>query len=153
MLCKQRLMAAFILTAVLTFPAFGDDNSSWSNLGGLNRRDRIGIILTDNRRIEGRFEGFTDADISLRSDQLFTLSKDRVLRVYRRPRMRRTLRMLIGVAAGGAVGAVLTATVGDRYRNEGQDVPAGLWIAGGAGIGAVVSAIIGSGDRTLYQRR
>ena len=59
------------------------------------------------------------------------------------------MRALIGSAIGVLAGAILTGTVGNRFRNEGQEVPAGLWIAGGAGIGAAVGALAGGGYKTI----
>jgi len=150
---SKRRSATAILAAVFTFPTFGADSSVWSNLGGLRQGDRIGIIQSDQKRIEGRFESFGESNISLRSDQLVTVQKDNVVRVYRRPRTHRAIRALIGGGVGVLAGALLTGTAGDRFRNEGQDVPAAAWIAGGAGLGAGIGAATGGGYRTVYQRR
>ncbi len=79
-LFSNRRSAAVILTALLTLPAFGADASLWSNLGGLKRGARIGIIQSNQKRIEGQFEGATDSEISLRTDQVVTLPKDAVVR-------------------------------------------------------------------------
>ena len=149
---SKRRSAAALLAAVLTLPAFGADISMWSNLEGLRQGDRIGVVRSDQTRIEGRFQGFTEAAVSLRADQILTLPRDNVVRVYRRPRTRRALRALIGGAIGVVAGAVLTNTAGDRFRNEGQDVPAGAWIAGAAGIGAGIGALSGGGYHTVYKR-
>lgn len=150
MLSKR--LATAILTAIFTFPVFAEDHSLWSNLGDLEQGARIGIIQSDQKRIEGRFERFTELSISVRTDQITTLARDNVVRVYRRPRIDRTKRALIGAAIGVAAGALLTNTAGDRFRNEGKDVPAGLWIGGGAAIGAGIGSISGGGYQTVYQR-
>jgi hypothetical protein len=80
------------------------------------------------------------------------VSKENVVRVYRRPRATRGIRALIGGAIGAIAGIVLTGTVGERFRNEGLDVPAGAWIAGGAAISAGIGALTGGGYETIYQR-
>jgi hypothetical protein len=148
----KRRLATAIVTVIITLPAFADDRSPWSNLGRVEQGARIGIILSDQKRIEGQFQGFTDSDISLRTDQVITLARDNVVRVYRRPRLNRTKRALIGAAIGVVAGVLLTKTAGDRFRNEGQDVPAASWIGGAAGIGAGIGAITGGGYQTVYRR-
>ena len=151
MFSKRRLATA-ILTGVLTLPAFGGDSKLWSNLGVLEQGERIGVIQSDHKRIEGWFEGFSESTISLRTIQSLTLPKDNVVRVYRRPRTNRTLRALIGGGIGVLAGVLLTRTVGDRFRNEGQEVPAVAWITGAAAIGAGIGALTGGGYQTVYQR-
>ena len=144
--------AIAILAGVLTLPAFAADSGLWFNLGSLERGERIGIIQSDQKRIEGRFEHFSGSAITLRTSQFVTLPKSDVVRVYRRPRTHRKIRALIGGAVGALAGALLTSTAGDRFRNEGQDVPAGLWIAGASGIGAGIGAATGGGYETVYRR-
>lgn len=148
----KRNATAVILAAILALPALADDLGQWANLRELRRGQRIGVVQSDLKRVEGRFEAFTESAISLSADHLIAVSKKNVARVYRRPRASRGIRALIGCAIGAVSGIVLTGTLGDRFRNEGQDVPAGLWIAGGAGIGAGIGAATGGGYRTVYQR-
>jgi hypothetical protein len=74
------------------------------------------------------------------------------VRVYRRSRLSRGIRVLIGGAIRAVAGIVLTQTIGQYRRNEGHDSPAGAWIAGGAGTGAAVGALTGGGYKTIYQR-
>jgi hypothetical protein len=144
--------ALAILIAVLTLPVFGGDRSLWSNLGSLKPGDRIGIVRSDQTHIEGRFESFTSSSISLRTGQPVTVASADVVRVYRRPRISRPIRALIGGAIGVAAGVLLDQTVGTYFRNEGHDVATGAWIAGGAGIGAGIGALTGGGSQTVYQR-
>jgi hypothetical protein len=149
---RKRNLTALILAAVFASPTFAGGYTQWDNLRELRRGQRIGVVQSDLTLVEGRFEAFSGSAISLRADREILVEKDKVIRVYRRPRGSRGLRALIGGAIGIAAGIVLTATVGDRYRNEGQDIPAGLWVAGGAGIGAAVGALTGGGYKTVYQR-
>ena len=93
-------MAAVILAAIIASPAFAGDDRSWANLGTLKPGDRIGVIQSDRKRIEGRFTGFADSGISVRADRETTVPKESVIRVYRRPRMRRPFRAAIGAAFG-----------------------------------------------------
>ncbi len=149
---RKRNATAMILAAVLIVPALAGDAGQWTNLRELRPGQRIGIVQSDLKRVEGRSEAFTDSGISVRVDREIVVTKENVVRVYRRPRAGRGIRALIGAAIGAIAGIVLTATVGDRFRNEGRDAPAGLWIGGGAGLGAGIGALTGGGYKTIYQR-
>lgn len=148
----KRQLTPAILVAMMAVPAFAWDDRTWDNLATLKPGDRIGAIQSDLKRVEGRFAGFSDSGISIRGDQMATVAKEKVVRVYRRPRTRRSLRVVIGAAIGTGAGVLLNQTAGTRFRNEGQDVPSGAWIAGAAGIGAGIGALSGGGYRTVYQR-
>jgi hypothetical protein len=145
-------LAGMILSTMIAFPAFAQDDLTWDNLATLKLGNRIGIIQSDMRWVEGRFAGFSDSGISIRADQSITIRKGKVILVYRRPRTRRSLRVVIGAAIGVGGGVLLTATVGQRFRNEGQNVPAGTWIAGGAAVGAGVGALSGGRYEAVYLR-
>lgn len=144
-----RLVAAAL--TLFTMQAIAEDLSQWSNLGALHRGDRIGIVQLSQKRIEGWFVRSTDDAITIQADQEVTVARQDVVRVYRRPRLRRIHRILIGSAAGVAAGGILTATVGERFRNEGADVPTGAWVGGGAAIGAAIGALSGGGYHEIYR--
>lgn len=152
MIMRIRLPIAMILLAAAATPALANEKGLWSNLEALKSGARIGIIQSDTKSIEGYFESFRDSDITLRADRAIVVPKDKVVRVYRRPRMNRTVRALVGAAIGAIAGAILNATVGQYYRNEGPGQPAGVWIGAGAGIGAGIGAVTGGGRQTVYQR-
>jgi hypothetical protein len=136
----------------LVASAWAADEGNWNNLAQLKRGDRIGVIGSDMKRTEGRFVSFEEGGLSIETDQPVTIAKDRVVRVYRRARTNRVWRTAIGAGIGVAAGAVLNATIGERFRNEGQDV-AGALIASGAGVGAGLGALSGGGNVTVYRRR
>lgn len=147
-----RHAAAVLLLSLAAPSSFARDNSQWTNLEVLKPGQRIGIVQSNLKRVEGRFERFTESAITLRADQEITVPQENVIRVYRKPRANRTLRAILGAGIGVAGGAILSATAGERFRNEGRDVPAGAIIGGGAGIGAGLGALSGGGYQTIYRR-
>lgn len=144
---------AVIALALAVGPlAFAADNDDWKALDSLRPGEKVGVIQSNQKRIEGRFQRATESNITIRADQEVTVAKTDVVRVYRHSGGSRTKRVLIGTAIGVAAGGILYGTVGERFRNEGQDVSAGLWIGGGAGIGAGIGALLGGHDQTVYRR-
>jgi hypothetical protein len=132
--------------------AHAADNNNWAALSSLKPGEKVGVIQSNQKRIEGRFQFVTESNIAIRADREITVSRTEVVRVYRHAGHSRTKKALIGAAIGVAAGGILYGTVGDRVRNEGQDVSAGLWIGGGAGIGAGIGALLGGHDQTVYRR-
>jgi hypothetical protein len=144
------MSSRFAVLVVAVGCAAGADSSQWSAVRDLKKGDRVGLVQSDMKRVEGRFDGASDDAITVDGN---TVSKDRVVRVYRRPGMNRVVRAVVGAGIGAAAGAVADGTAGTRFRNEGTG-PAlglitGLSAAGGAGIGAAS----GGGYKTVYQRK
>ncbi|MGB9458156.1 MAG: hypothetical protein WCB12_19045 [Bryobacteraceae bacterium] len=78
------------------------------------------------------------------------MSRETVVRVYRRPRLSRKMRTLLGAAVGLAGGAIVNGTLGAHFSNEGRDIT-GITLGSGAAVGAGIGAITGGGDKTIYQ--
>ena len=128
-----RHTAAILLLCITAPASFGQDVSQWQNLGRLKPGQSIGVIQSDLKRVEGRFENVTESGITLRANEVVTVPQEKVIRVYRKPRVKRVFRAAVGTGIVAVVGAILTSTAGERFRNEGQDVPSGTWSVGGAG--------------------
>ena len=147
---KLRFKIAVLLLAAQA--GFAQDPSQWSSLQALRKGERVGLIQADQKRLEGRFESATDARITLQADQLITLEKAEVVRVYRPARHSRVFGVVLGGAIGVAAGGVMDGTVGQRFRNEGTSPARGLLTAGGGAVGAGIGAAVTGGYRTVYQR-
>jgi hypothetical protein len=145
-------MAPMILLAILAVPALARDEGSWSNLRSLRPEERIVIIQSDQKRMEGRFAGVSDSSISIRADRVVEVPKENVVRVSRRPLIGRSLRVAIGAAVGVAAGAVVNGTIGQYFRNEAHDISPAVFIGAGAGLGAGLGALSGGGYGTVYRR-
>ena len=142
----SRQIAAVALAAVFSVSAVARDEPDWNNLGTLKSGARIGIIQSDLKRIEGIFASFSGSGISVLTD------REKVIRVYRRPRINRGVRTVIGALIGVGCGAILNGTIGQYLRNEAHGVASGVWIAAGAGAGAGIGAATGGGEHTVYRR-
>jgi hypothetical protein len=83
------------------------------------------------------------------------MAKEDVVRVYKRPKIGRGPRALIGIGIGVAVAAVADAKVGARYRNEGAQPLKGWETAAAYTLGVVAGGAGGAatgGDETIYRR-
>jgi hypothetical protein len=149
----NRLRGALLLIPVAAFAA---DTQNWANLESLRIGDRIGIIQSDLKRVEGQYQGSTDAGLTIHADQNVTLAKDSVVRVYRRPHLSRKKRVLLGAAIGAAAGGAVGGGLANASNNEGffgYNGAVGVTIGGGAGVGAAIGAATGGGYHTVYQRK
>jgi hypothetical protein len=125
------------------------DPSQWSAIRELKHGDRVGVIQTDMKRIEGRFDSATDDAITVDG---VSVPKDRVVRVYRRPKLNRVARIVIGGALGAAAGGVVDGTFGTYLRNEAHGPGAGAITAISAGVGAAIGAGTGGSNHTIYRK-
>lgn len=135
------LLSAGLLTAA--------DTSQWNAVLDLQKGGRVGVVQMDGKRVEGRFDSASSDAITVDG---VTVAKDRVARVYRRSRVNRTLRLVIGAGVGAAIGAAVDGTAGTALRNEGHGPGAGVITGLSAAAGAGLGAASGSGYTTVYQR-
>jgi hypothetical protein len=146
MLPTKLTSALFLISCT----AIAADTTQWSNLQTLHPGDRIGIIQSNQKRVEGRFTRAGDSEITIDAGGEITLIQNQVVRVYKRPRLTRSKWALVGAGIGLAAGAIVNATAGERFRNEGRDIAAAA-LLGGAGLGAGIAALSGGGYKTVYQ--
>jgi hypothetical protein len=142
-------MSMRFAVVLMAWCAFGADTSQWTGVREFKKGDRVGVVQADLKRVEGRFQSATDDAITVDG---VTVTKDRVVRVYRRPRVNRGVRAVIGAGIGAVAGAVVDGTFGTYLRNEGHGSDPGVITGIGAAVGAGVGAASGGGYRTVYQR-
>ena len=131
---------------------FAQDTSQWSSVQSLRQGDRVGVIQANQKRVEGLFESAPDARLTLRADQVLTLEKAEVVRVYRPARHSRVFGAVLGAAIGLAAGGAIDFTVEQYFRNETGGTPKGAVTAIGGAAGAGIGAAVTGGYRTVYQR-
>ncbi|MEO8592545.1 MAG: hypothetical protein ABI759_04415 [Candidatus Solibacter sp.] len=148
---RARILAGLLVLAAQI--GMAADTGQWSNVLALRKGDRIGVIQTNQKRVEGRFESATDGRITINADQLVSVEKADVVRVYEPPRINRVWGAVLGGAIGVAAGAVVDATVGVRFRNEGQGPEKGVITVIGAGAGGGIGAAVSGRYRTVYRVR
>lgn len=149
---KLRLPIVGLLLVCATHIGLAQDTSQWNSLQSLRKGDRMGVIQTDRKRLEGRFESATEARITLRTDREITVEKAEVVRVYRPARHGRVFGVVLGGAIGVAAGGVTDATLGQYFRNETGGTAKGVITAIGGAAGAGIGAAVAGGYRTVYQR-
>ena len=133
---------------ILTSPACF---SAWEDVVALHKGQRIGLVESGNKQIEGRFDSATASTITVEENgTVKSLSREQVVRVYTRPKLNRVARIAIGAAIGAVAGAALDASVGRRFSNEGKEIGPALY-AISMGVGAGLGAASGGGYQTLYQ--
>jgi len=132
-------------------PALAGDTSQWSRVQRLHAGTRIKIDLADQRRVEGRFARASETDLTYQGLREITVRRDDVVRVFRGPLLSRAMRTLLGAAIGLGGGAIVNATLGRYFSNEGHDITA-VTLGAGAAAGAGIGAITGGGYKTIYQR-
>ena len=135
-----------IASAAVAWPA---DTGQWTGVRELRPGDRIGVIQSDQKRFEGTFQNATDLSITLQAGQDISVARDDVIRIH--PRACVANHASVDGGIGLAAGAIVNATAGERFRNEGGDITPGA-LLGGAGIGAGIGAATGGGYQTIYQK-
>jgi hypothetical protein len=154
---SNKLAAAGLIMAAFAAPGWCTGKGDWTNVYALHRGNRIGVVHTDHKVLEGRFEGATGSTLVLEGHGFISVEKDRIVRVYKIG-MSRKKRIVIGAAVGLAAGAVAAATISKRLNNEGFFAGPGggagavAAIAGGGGIGIAIGSLSGNGQTTIYRK-
>jgi hypothetical protein len=142
------LVAALSLAAL---PAVGGDLDGWSRVQRLHAGRMIAIDVSDQRHRECRFVSASEAELTCEASARITVGKDSVVVVSEAPRLSRAMRTLLGAAIGLGGGAIVNATLGRYFSNEGHDVTA-VTLGSGTGAGAVIGAVSGGRYKTIYRR-
>jgi len=147
---KRLALAGWLLAAAANFAAAAD-TGQWSNVLALRKGDRVGVIQSNQKRVEGRLDSATDSRITVDAGQVVSIEKADVVRVYQPARVKRVWGAVIGGAIGTAAGAVADATAGQRFRNEGPNPEKGVITLIGAGAGVGIGAAVSGRYRTVYR--
>ena len=110
--------------AMAVLPGVAGDAGQWTRVRRIHAGIRIAIDLSDQRRVEGGLARVSESDLTYQASREITVSRDDIIRVSRRPRLSRTARALLGAAIGLVGGAIVNATLGARFANEGRDITA-----------------------------
>lgn len=133
----RNALAVAVLMCLLSIPALSQE-ANWDNLRQLKAGNKIQVVETNLKVVEGKFVRFTEADLTLQVDkQEVVIPKDQVYRVSHKGRGRNAL---IGLLAGSGAGLAIGAAVMERESGYAGAV-AGTAVgfgAIGAGIGAAV---------------
>src|SRR6185369_10118296 len=120
---RPLLKNIFVVTLLIAVPLCAAE-SDWSKVQSLSAGRHVGVIHSNLKRTEGEISSVSDSNITVGGT---TIPKDQVTRVYTIGRTNRLTRTLIGAGIGLGAGLILNATVGLRFRNEGQDSAAGIF--------------------------
>jgi hypothetical protein len=126
---------------------------SWDNLGQIRTGQKIEVVDTKMKPVQGNFVSYSEESILLRlgQDQM-SMPRASVVSVKNREGPRRARNAWLGMAIGAAGGAVIGAIAGKTYHEEGETgVFMLVWTPIGAGIGAGVGAALPSRQVTIYR--
>jgi hypothetical protein len=146
-------MTRLLMITVMVATLSAADLSDWKNLDALKAGDRVGVVQSNMKRVEGVLGGVSESGVTVDGT---LVAKGEVVRVYRRAGLSRLTRTLIGAGLGVGVGALISQTAGKRFENEGAKfggIEDAGWYAIGIGAGAGLGASTGSGYQTIYQRK
>ena len=140
---RNGILVAFLLT-ICTSALFADDPSvqSWDNLQQLQVGQKIEVVQMDYKSRKGTFLAYSEEAISLRiKSEEIGIRREEVLRVNSREKSTRVRNALIGMAVGGAAGAVLVGVLHNLFEDS-QNAPAATasLLGLGAGVGVGVGA-------------
>ena len=128
---------------------------SWDNLKQIRTGQKIEVVDTKMKPVQGNFVSYSEEAILLRlgQDQM-SIPRASVVSVRNREGPRRARNAWLGLAIGAAGGAVIGLIGGKTYHEEGETgVFMLVWTPIGAGIGAGVGAALPSRGVTIYRIR
>ncbi len=142
----RNAFAIAVLMCLLSWPAFSQQRS-WHSLSQLKAGNKIHVVETNLKAVDGKFVRVTETDLTVRVDkQEVVIPRDQVYRVSRRGGRGRNA--LIGLAIGAGAGVIVgvaSPELGTGKCAQGSCVDsavvAGLAMAGG-GLGAGAGALI-----------
>lgn len=73
------MIAPVALLISFALPVFAAHVSQWGNVQSLRPGDRVGIIQSDQKRVEGNFHNATEEGITIKTDQEITVAKTNVI--------------------------------------------------------------------------
>jgi len=146
-MAPRPLLVCLVIGFVLA-PRLQAQESQWQDLGQIKAGTKIQVVERSLKSTTGRFLRISDTDLALKVEtKEVVVPRDQVYRVSIRGKNRKR-NVLIGLAAGAAVGGALGVAVLEREPGYGGAV-AGM-IAGWAGIGAGIGAVVPAA-RTVYR--
>lgn len=148
---KSGLALLAVFGATFAQPA----EESWDNLSRLRAGQKIAVVDTKLKSIEGSFIGYSGEAVSLRLEEgEVAIPRSDVLSIKDRQVSHRRRNVLLGLAAGAAGGLVAGAVKGANYHEKGETgVFVMVFTPIGAGIGAAVGAALPAGQVTIYRAK
>jgi hypothetical protein len=132
---KKTLLFFWLIFPVPTY-AGEYVEQSWENLKQLRVGQRVEVMLTSLKSMQGTWVDFSDDMISLKvDDQVATVQRPNVARVSLRENPRRLRNTLLGLALGGGAGLVASAAFGSKSEGALRRI-APVCAGAGAGLGA-----------------
>ncbi len=129
--------AVAVLMALLSIPAWSQE-ANWDNLSRLKAGNKIHVVETNLKVVEGKFVRFSDADLTVEvNKQEVVIPRNQVYRVSSKGRGRNAIiGLLVGAGAGIGIGAAVLEREGN-YAGALAGSAVGVG-AIGAGIGAAI---------------
>jgi hypothetical protein len=150
----QRPVLVLVLLLGLPSALGAQTQGSWSNLERLKAGQGIEVIESNIKRHAGKFVTFTDALLTLKENGSdVSLKRENVARVSTSSGPKRGEHALIGLVAGGAIGAGIGAASGSStgfLGGSSRGIAALVGIVIGGPSGAIVGAVLPA-HTTVYR--
>jgi hypothetical protein len=156
-------LPGLVLVLFLALPSLlcaQKQKGQWSDLNGLKAGQKVEVIETNMQRHGGEFIDVNDQVLTLQEGgSNLSIKREDVVRVTTSSAPRRGEHVVIGVVAGGLIGAAVGAVALSRTGNGGSFSPtngrtSGIGALIGIAIGAPTGALIGAGipaHTTVYR--